>query len=93
MLHDLAYHSLQVSIVHVAWVRAHLSNSAGVQDHDLVGGLHGGQPVGDDQDGAARHQALNRLLHQPLAHRVQRTRRLYTMILLVFLCSIVGANK
>ena len=33
---------------------------------------HGGQAVGDDQRGAALHQLVQRLLHQPFAFGVER---------------------
>ncbi len=38
--------------------------------------LHGGEPVRDDDDGAARHEPLHCLLHRLLRHRVQRAGRL-----------------
>src|SRR6266545_6510033 len=42
------------------------------QHDDEIGVLHGREPVGDHEDGAVRHQPLDRLLHQPLGLRVER---------------------
>ena len=41
-------------------------------DHDAVGIDGGGQPVRDDQRGAVAHEPLQRVLHQPLALRIER---------------------
>jgi len=57
-------------------VRAALGNDAAVHDGHLGGRLHGGQAVRDDDDRAADRHAVQRLLHQRLALRVQRTRGL-----------------
>ena len=45
---------------------------AGVEHDDLVGVAHGGEPVGDHQHGPLLHQAVDRLLHQPLRFGVER---------------------
>src|SRR6267378_4122567 len=46
------------------------------QHDDEIRVLHGRQPVRDDEHGPVRHQALDRLLHQPFRLGVERTRRL-----------------
>jgi len=57
-------------------VRAALGDAAAVHDGHLGGRLHGGQAVRDDDDRAANRHAVQRLLHQRLALRVQRARGL-----------------
>lgn len=57
-------------------VGAALDDGAAFDDGYLRGGLHGGEAVRDDYDGAAGLHALEGLLHQRLALRVQRARRL-----------------
>ncbi len=47
-----------------------------VHDDDPVGFEHGREPMRDDDRGAALHQLFERLLHEPLGLRVERTRRL-----------------
>jgi hypothetical protein len=49
---------------------------ARLHDGDAVGGTDRGQPVRDNNSGAASHAARERVLHQPLALRVQRASRL-----------------
>src|ERR1700748_1819700 len=49
-----------------AGVRPRLGDLAVVQDGDLVGVAHGGQPVRDGDRGAALRQAVERLLHRAL---------------------------
>ena len=44
-----------------------------VHHHDAIGLQHGRQPMRDDDGGAALHEFLERLLHQPLGFRIQRT--------------------
>ncbi len=53
-------------------VGAALDDLAVAEHQDAVGMAHGGQAVGDDQAGAAAHQALERLVDQPLALGIQR---------------------
>jgi hypothetical protein len=57
---------------HEVVVRAHLGDGAGLQDGDEVGLADGGEPVRDDEGGAADHEAVQRLLHQLLRLGVQR---------------------
>jgi len=57
-------------------VRAALGDGAAVHNGHLGGRLHGGQAVRDDDDRAADRHAVQRLLHQRLALRIQRTRGL-----------------
>ena len=52
-------------------VCAGLDDSTPVEDDDLVRIFNGAQPVGDDQCGAAYHQAFQRLLYQVLTLGVQ----------------------
>jgi len=47
-------------------------HTAMIHDDDPVGLLHGRQPVGDDQTGAARHGAMDSVLNQTLVLGVQR---------------------
>src|SRR5450432_2522663 len=54
-------------------VRPELDDPAAINDGNLVGVAHGGEPVGDDKGGAALHQPVEGKLHQPLALAVQRT--------------------
>src|ERR1700741_4157720 len=55
-------------------VTAALDDAALRQYHDEIGVLHRGQAVGDDEHGAMRHEALDRLLHEPLRLRVEGAR-------------------
>src|SRR5258705_8109452 len=57
-------------------VAAALHDAALRQHDDEVGVLHRGQAVGDDEHGPVRHEALDRLLHQPFRLRVEGARRL-----------------
>ena len=57
-------------------VRAARDDAAVIHDDDTVGLLHGGQPVRDDDRRALRHELFERLLHEQLALRVERARRL-----------------
>ena len=57
-------------------VRALLHDAAAVDDRDRVGRLDRAQAVRDDEHGAPGLHALQRLLHQRLALRIQRARRL-----------------
>jgi hypothetical protein len=52
-------------------MRACLHHPPAVKDHDAAGLPHGVQPVGDDQGGAARQQAIQGGLHRGLTLRVQ----------------------
>ena len=52
-------------------VAASLHNLALVEDADLVGIADGGEAVGDGDSGAGLHEALQGLLHQALALRVE----------------------
>ena len=49
-----------------------LGNAAPLHDHHAVGMFDGGQAVCNDQRGAALHQALQRVLHQPFGFGVER---------------------
>src|SRR5688572_1532956 len=51
-------------------------DAAAVDDDNPIGILGGGQPVRDDQRGAALHESLERLLHQSLAFGIERARGL-----------------
>ncbi len=53
-------------------VRANSRPAAGFEHRDAVRVLNGREAVGDDDAGAALHQALQRLLHQALALAVER---------------------
>ena len=53
-------------------VGAALDDAAVVQDHDGVGVLDGGQPVGDDKGGAAGHQGVHAALDDGLGVGVDR---------------------
>ena len=44
-------------------MRAHFAELAFVHDDDLVGALHGREPVGDDQRGASLDHAAERIAH------------------------------
>src|SRR6266699_5902449 len=57
-------------------VAAALHDASLGQHHDEVGVLHRGQAVGDDEHGPVRHEALDRLLHQPLRLGIEGARRL-----------------
>jgi ribonuclease G len=59
---------------HEFLVAALFGDAALFHDHDAVRMLDGGQPVGNDQGGAPRHQALESLLDQALGLGVQRGR-------------------
>ena len=48
------------------FVSAPFNDPALLQDHDHVGILHGGKPVGDDKDRAALHQPVHPPLHDGL---------------------------
>ena len=63
---------INAAAAHQFGVGALLDHPAVVQHHDAVRPLHRGQPVGDDQRGAAGHRALQRGLHHALALGVQR---------------------
>src|SRR3989442_3888037 len=53
-------------------VRAALHDPPLSQDDDEIGVLHRGRPTGDHEDGAMRHQPLDRLLHEALGLGVER---------------------
>ena len=53
-------------------MRALFGDPAIVEHHDPVSRAHCGEPVGDHQRGALRHQLVERLLHQLFAFGVQR---------------------
>ena len=57
-------------------VRAVLDDAAVLERDDAVGLAHGRQPVRDDEDGAARRDALHVVLDDALALVVERARRL-----------------
>src|SRR5690349_22164956 len=57
-------------------VRPRLHDPSAVDDVDHVGVDDSGQPVRDRDRGPRPHQRVERLLHLPLAGRVQRRRRL-----------------
>src|SRR3546814_8547636 len=48
-------------------------DAAAIEHHDAIHPLHGCQAVGDDQCGAALHQAVQRMLDGTLALRIQCT--------------------
>ncbi len=53
-----------------------LDDGAGVHHQNAVGLQNGREPMGDDETGAPRHDAAQRLLHQRLVPRVERRGRL-----------------
>ena len=53
-------------------MRASFDDPALVHHHDPVSLAHGRQSVGDDQRGAAGHQPVQRILHQPFAFGIER---------------------
>ena len=57
-------------------MRADLDYAARLHHHDAVGGAHRREAVGDDQGGAALHQAVKRVLDETLALGVKRAGRL-----------------
>ena len=57
-------------------VRAALFDNAVLDDADLGRALHRGEPVRDDEHRAVVRHAVQRLLHQRLALRIQRARGL-----------------
>jgi hypothetical protein len=57
-------------------VGAALDDPALVKHEDLVGGLDGGQPVGDDEQGLVGGQRRQRLLDGFVVDRVKRRSRL-----------------
>ncbi len=58
------------------FVRSLGDDTAVVEDHDPVGLEHGRQPVRDDHDSAPIQKAIQGLLDEALALRVERARRL-----------------
>src|SRR6266480_2247067 len=56
-------------------VTAPLDDAPFRQHDDEVGVLHGRKTMRDDEHGAVRHQAVDRLLHQPLRFGVERAGR------------------
>ncbi len=57
-------------------VRSLRDDAALVEDHDAVGLEHGGQPVSDDEHRAPIQKAIQGLLDEALALRVERALRL-----------------
>ena len=57
-------------------MRARLHQASLVDDEDLVGGQHRGEPVGDGDGRAALHERPHRCLDPGLGDRVQGGRRL-----------------
>ena len=53
-----------------------LHHPAAVDDEYLVGPLQGGEPVGDDDPGAASEKLVDGAFYQPLGGRVEPRRRL-----------------
>src|SRR3989441_10547613 len=56
-------------------VRAPLHDPSFRQHDDEIGMLHGGEPMGDDEDGAMGHQPLDRFLDEALGLGVERAGR------------------
>src|SRR5213083_3229435 len=52
-------------------VRAPLHDPSFRQHDDEIGMVHGGEPVGDHEDGAMRHQPIDRFLHEALGFGVE----------------------
>ena len=52
-------------------MRPFLYDPATVEDEDAVGPLHRGEPMGDDERGAAAEQVVQRRLQQVLGARIQ----------------------
>src|SRR3954464_14312922 len=52
------------------------NDAAAVEDNDALGLHYGGKAVGDDHHRTAIHEAIEGLLDEALALRVQRARRL-----------------
>ena len=52
-------------------MRAELDDPAGLEHGDAIGRANGGEPVGDDEGGAALHQAFEGGLHEPLTLAVE----------------------
>ena len=57
-------------------VGAGFADGAVAKHDDDIGVADGGEPVRDDEAGAALHQFLERLLHEPFAFGVERAGRL-----------------
>ncbi len=53
-------------------VRAFLDDPSVIHDHDAVRRAHGCEPVRDDDRRAVGHQPVERVLHKPLAFRIER---------------------
>ena len=53
-------------------VRAFLDDALAFQDDDLVGVADGGEPVGNDDGRAARHQPFQRLLDEQFGFGIHR---------------------
>jgi hypothetical protein len=49
-----------------------LLNAAILNDENAISVLHRGQSMGDDDDSAAHHQLVNRILHQRFTLGIQR---------------------
>src|SRR5690348_6687020 len=58
-------------VAHEVLVGADVGDNPILQYHDTVGVAHGGEAVGDDDNGAAAHQVLQSRLHQSLGLAVQ----------------------
>src|SRR5476649_1974445 len=57
-------------------VGAALDDLASLEHENLVSVYHGGETMGDDEDGAAGKQAVDCLLHESFRFGVERRRRL-----------------
>ena len=74
----LAAHQVEVDPLpaHELRVPAGLGDPPAVEDEDAVRPDDARQPVGEDEGGAARHQAFERLLDDRLVLRIDRAQRL-----------------
>src|ERR1700720_3251439 len=59
-----------------ALMRSLLDQAPMVEHEDAVGADDGGKPVRNDEGGAAFHDLVERALHECLALRIERARRL-----------------
>ncbi len=66
---------VQRIVAHQRVVRSQRDDAAALHHRDAVGVAHRREAVRDDQHRAARHQPLERALHDPLAFGIERARR------------------
>ena len=67
---DVVDLAVETALAQQLVVPAALDDAAALQHQDLVGRLHGAQPLGDDEGRAALHELRQRLLDQVLRLRV-----------------------